>query len=130
MAAYVVWLDHENAKLFKMQMGSIDPTHIRKHATKHHTAHESQTSHNNPADETFYHGIARSLEKADEILIVGPGLAKDHFRTHLEKHHHANVLKKVVGCETVNHPTDAQIVAHARNFFKMHDPFRAQTAAS
>ena len=126
MAATIVWLDHEHAKLFPMHTGAVDPVHIKKHSVKHHTARESQTKHNNPDDEAYYHGIAKSLETADEILLVGPGLAKDHFKAHLEKHHHRNILKKIVGCETMNHPSDGQILAHARNFFKAHDLFQSQ----
>lgn len=54
------------------------------------------------------------------MLLVGPEDAKTHFQQHLERHHHEALGKKVIGVETVDHPTDGQIVALAKKFLKAH----------
>jgi len=51
------------------------------------------------------------------------GLAKDHFKTHLETHHTAGLAKRIIGMEVVDHPTDNQILAASRKFFKTYDLF-------
>jgi hypothetical protein len=35
-------------------------------------------------------------------------------------------MKKIVGVETVDHPSDGQLVAHARHYFKADDRMLAQ----
>ena len=36
--------------------------------------------------------------------------------------HEPKVEARIVGVETADHPTDAQIVAHARAYFRANDP--------
>jgi hypothetical protein len=58
-----------------------------------------------------------ALADANEILIVGPSTAKLHFLNHVHQHDHA-LLPKIVGLETVDHPSDGQLVAYAKEYFK------------
>ena len=56
----------------------------------------------------------------------GPGLKNipANAKTALVKHigeHDAQVAKKIVGVESVDHPSDAQLVARARKYFKAED---------
>jgi stalled ribosome rescue protein Dom34 len=121
MKAYVVWMDHNEAKLFKFQVGGkVEPTHVKRHEHAHHT-HGDESNHKN--EEKYFHEIIHQLEGASEVLVVGPGLAKTHFKGHLEKHKHGNLLKSIVGVETMDHPSDNEIVAQARKFFKNYDLF-------
>ncbi len=48
--------------------------------------------------------------------MVGPAKAKLELIRYLHKHAHA-LGTKVVGVETVDHPTDGQLVAYARTYF-------------
>jgi hypothetical protein len=36
-------------------------------------------------------------------------------------------MRAIIGVETVDHPTDAQLVAYARQYFKGADRMRTQT---
>jgi hypothetical protein len=56
----------------------------------------------------------------DALLIVGPASAKHEFFKFVQEHHRA-LVSKIVGVETVDHPTGGEIVAHARSYFKVTD---------
>jgi len=51
------------------------------------------------------------------MLIVGPSTAKLEFLRYIEKHDSVRG-PKVVGVETVDHPTDGQLAAYAKSYFK------------
>jgi stalled ribosome rescue protein Dom34 len=84
--------------------------------------HSSVTAeHTHPADAAHYfHEVAMVLADAEEILVVGPGTAKLGLLKHV--HHHDHALEpKIVGIETVDHPTDGQLVAFVRHYFHAKD---------
>jgi stalled ribosome rescue protein Dom34 len=119
MANYVVWLDSEKAKVFELHPAEVNEKTLVRTEIRHHTgAEKEQNNHKN--GEKFFHQVASALSSANEILLVGPGEAKVHFQSHLKNHHHANIGSKIVGVETIDHPTDGQIVALAKTFFKNH----------
>ena len=62
----------------------------------------------------------QALKGAQEILVVGPAQAKLQLIKHIHAHDHA-MVNKVVGVETVDHPTDAQVAAYARKYFVAKD---------
>lgn len=119
MSSYVVWLDTEHAHLHKFTVDGIDQKDFKRHSQSHHTHGHLDDVKNS---EAFYHGLAEKLADADRILLIGPGLGKTHFKAHLDAHHHVKLASKVVGVETVDHPTDNQIDAFARKFFKKQLP--------
>jgi len=122
MANYVVWLDSEKAKIFELHPAGVEEKTLKRSEIRHHTgAEKEQNNHKNA--EKFFHQVALALNGAHEVLLTGPGEAKVHFQTHLTNHHHNNVGSKVVGVETVDHPTDGQVVALAKKFFKNHLKF-------
>ena len=119
MANYVIWLDSEKAKIFALHPEEVsEKTLVRTEIRHHNAAEKEQNKHKNA--EKFYHEVATALSSAHEVLLVGPGEAKVHFQAHLKNHHHAQVGSKIVGVETIDHPSDGQIVALAKKFFKNH----------
>ncbi len=121
MSAYIVWLDHKEAQVYNLTAQGTKKEHLKKHTHEHSNSHAD--ARHDQQDEHFYHEIAGKLKGADEVLLIGPGLAKNHFKTHLEKHHHAQLAQKVVGVETIDHITENQVLEHARKFFKNYDAF-------
>jgi hypothetical protein len=73
-----------------------------------------------PEDQDYYHRVAQALAGATEILIVGPAQAKLQLIKHIHLHDPA-LVSKVVGVETVDHPSDGQLVAYARKYFRAKD---------
>ena len=114
MSSYVVWLDSDHAHIHKFTPNGVDDVNLKRHVMDHHT----HNHHDTPKDsEKFFHGLATKLSDADRILLIGPGLGKTHFKSHLEKHHHGKLSEKVIGVETVDKLTDNQIDAYARKYF-------------
>jgi stalled ribosome rescue protein Dom34 len=119
MSASILFIDSDHAKIFKLNPEKMETTELKKHALDHHTSNEKNEEH----EKHFFHDVTSKLVGTQELLIVGPGLAKNRFKTHLETHHHQDLLKAVVGMETVDHPTDPQIIAVGRKFFTSYDLF-------
>lgn len=120
----VLWLDQHEAKIFHFDRENFEATKIES-AHHHVRKHPSVTAeHRHPADETHYfHEVARALEDAAEVLVVGPSTAKLHFLTYVHKHDPA-LVQRIVGVETVDHPSDGQLVAYARTYFLAADRLR------
>lgn len=121
-----VWVDHKEARIFSLHPESTDestilaPLHNIHH--KHPTGREGAKEHPDDA-KRFFHEIGRGLEGAEEILLAGPGAAKLEFLRYLQNHERA-LEPKIVGIETVDHPTDKQFVAFAKKCFKRGDRMR------
>jgi stalled ribosome rescue protein Dom34 len=119
----VIWLDHEQAKVFffdKDTYGERD-FHSPKHALTSHAKHnDRQRRGESKEQKDFFEAIAKTLGGVEEILVLGPGIAK----TELLKHLHARepkLAERVLAVETADHPTPGQIVAHARHYFRAKD---------
>ena len=122
MTDYVIWLDSEKAKIFALKPSGIELSHLEKSGMDHRT-HNKKDHHGDAALEHFFRNLAVKLKDAEHLLILGPCIVKDHFKTHLETHHTGGLAKKIVGMEKCDHMTDGQILAKAHKFFKHYDLF-------
>lgn len=123
----VVWLDHREARIFffdRHDAVEVDVTTTHPHAHLHHRA-GSLSGKRTPEDQAYFHHIVDALKPATEWLIMGPGSAKLELLKHIHSHDH-QLSDRVVGVETADHPTDKQIVAHARTYFLAADRMRPQ----
>jgi hypothetical protein len=119
-----VFIDHQEAKIFHLDPDSSDVAHV--HAPTHHVhRHETRTTEPNRAADArhFHHDVAVAMADAKQILVLGPASAKLELVKDWKSHEQV-VAAKVIGVETVDHPTDNQIVALARTFFKAADRMR------
>lgn len=123
MSYVVCWLDSEEAKIFSLSPEGIKKTDL-KIKEEEKTQHKKGDMHHHDS-KAFYDRVANELKSAKEILLVGPGMAKKHFKTFIDDHKALKVSDKVVGVENMDHPTDKQIVAEARKFFRAHDLFES-----
>jgi stalled ribosome rescue protein Dom34 len=117
-----VWIDHNEARIFHLTPESFEEETVdspRAH-TKLHRHAGSTTSGHAGEDQHYYHKVAEHLAGAEEILVVGPANAKNELVKHIDSHDRS-LKSRVVGVETMDHPSDAQIAAHARKYFKRVD---------
>jgi hypothetical protein len=123
----VVWIDHVKARV--AFFSATEASHVTLHAHGdphvHHHAGPTAGSGHAAADRRFLDAVAAALAPAGEILVVGPGGAKAELRKHLAAHAPATA-KKVVAVEPMDHPSDRELVAHARRFFKVADHMTPQ----
>jgi hypothetical protein len=65
--------------------------------------------------------VTKALADAHDILVVGPSTAKLELLRYV--HRHARALEpRIVGVETVDHPTDRQLADYVRRYFDMEWP--------
>ena len=121
----VVWLDQQQARVISVNTDGFDEASI--HSPAHHIHRHPKgpnEAKEHPEDsKRFFHDLAKALAEYREILLVGPATAKLHFVKYVHKHAH-DLEPKIVGVETVDHPTDAQIAAYARKYFLSAAPSR------
>jgi stalled ribosome rescue protein Dom34 len=115
----VIWIDHRQARVFHFNLLEQDQEKFHPHNASVHVHHKASTvgSGHETMEPAFMKEVIAAVSAAGEILVIGPGTAKGEFMSYIEKHD-PKFKAKVLGVETVDHPTDGQIVAYARKFFK------------
>jgi hypothetical protein len=121
----VAWLDHSEAHVMHFNDEAAESGKVRARSSHQHQHHKKGAfgSGHAPEDQNYYHEIAGALADAQEILIVGPAGAKLGLLKHLQRHD-AEVAGKVVGIESIDHPSDGQLLAYARHYFLKVDNLR------
>ena len=118
----VVWIDHSEAHVIHFSPDDVEQFVVRPNHP-HHKVHRTAGTLGDgkaPVDKDFFHRVAQALTGAQEILVVGPAQAKLQLVKHIHAHE-AALVPKLIGVETVDHPTDAQLVAYARKYFRAKD---------
>ena len=114
----VVWMDHSQAHVLMFDKEHVEAQRVK--ARSHHTPKHGHVG----ADKDFFKQVADALAGVTEVLLTGPANAKIEFRDFCKHNAHA-VDKATVDVVSSDHPTDAQLVAMARQYFLKYD----QTAA-
>ncbi len=118
----VVWIDHREARIFHLNREESEKQIMHPDHPTHQVHHKARSVGSGHArvDHEFLHEVAETLSDAGAILITGPANAKLDLMKHITDHH-PQLASHVRGVETVDHPSDGQLLAHARNFFKADD---------
>ena len=114
----VIWIDHHEAHV--IHFNAIDSTveKIKSSSKQSHLHHHRGTLGSGKAatPQSFLHEVVESFSDAKEVLVVGPGSAKLELIKHVHQHD-PKVSGKIMGVETVDHPTDPQLLAFAKKCF-------------
>jgi stalled ribosome rescue protein Dom34 len=118
----VVWIDHREARIFHFSQTEVDEMVVHPHNPTRHIHHKANSIGSGHAaeDQAFLEAVTVAVADAGAILIAGPANAK----TELVKHIHRcypKMMEAIAGIETVDHPSDGALVAHARKYFKAAD---------
>jgi len=111
MKTSAVWLDRKQARIshypreFK---GSV----FRALHTESHPANSISLTRD---DAMLYELVAQRLKASADILILGPGVAKYHFRNFLQEHHPLEA-KKVVLFQAMDQPSEKQLQSFVERF--------------
>ncbi|MFN8022953.1 MAG: hypothetical protein U0Q03_15615 [Acidimicrobiales bacterium] len=123
----IVWLDHQKATIIDF---SIDDRHVVHVASEKpqqlHRKSGPMGAGRAPDDRQFFDEVTRAVEGSREILVTGPGTAKVAFMADLDKRHPA-VAKAVVGVEALDHPSDGELLAFAKRYFRRVDALRGDS---
>ncbi len=126
----VVWIDHAQARIFHFNVeegDKADKIVIRPdHSVRDIHHGQKRTGQRIPDDNAFFERIAETITDARAILIVGPAQEKDAFAKFLAEKRPA-IRTHVEAVESADHPTDGQLLDHARRFVKAADRLRPTT---
>jgi stalled ribosome rescue protein Dom34 len=109
-----VWIDQSEAKIFHIEPDGFDVTKVK--AAHHHLKRKTEEQGRHAGGGHFFQEVAAALGDAETVLVVGPSWPKLDFIRHVHEHDHT-LSNKIVGVETLDHPTDGQLAAYVRHYF-------------
>jgi stalled ribosome rescue protein Dom34 len=113
-------MDHQEAHVLM-----FDRDHVQSQRIKSRSHHKHQGKSNDLSE--LFGDTAKALHGTHEVLLTGSGKARDEFRDWCQSHDTA-VAKTIVDSLASDHPTDAQVVAMARQYFKKFDQMTTDPA--
>ena len=111
----VVWIDHQSAQVLQ-----FDPEHVVASKVRTHTHHTAQHGSEVRTEHEFFGQVCDALEGIAEVLAVGPKTGVAAFQHYAQKHR-AETARHIVAYDVVDHPSENQLVALARQWFLKHD---------
>ena len=118
----IVWIDHHTARVIELSRDHHRVTEVvATNAIRqvHRKSGIKGSGHHGP-DRAFLDEVADAVEGVDEILVTGPGVAKRAFERHVAERR-PDVACHLVGVEPSDHPSDSQLLDHARKVFRRID---------
>jgi len=117
-----IWIDHREARVFHFSANDVETLVLHPdNPTRHiHRKANSIGSGHATTSPDYLREVAESVSDAGALLITGPANAK----TELAEYIHLYVpklAKAIAGVESVDHPSDAQLVAYARKYLTATD---------
>ncbi len=117
----IVWIDHREAKVFNFNATEVDHMILHPHNPTRHIRHKANViGGGGPLDQEFFEQVSEAIADAKAILITGPSSAKSEMAAHVARRH-PDIAHRVVGVETIDHPSDGALIAVARLYFKAED---------
>jgi stalled ribosome rescue protein Dom34 len=90
------------------------------HPERRHPRGESATTAHPDDDRRFFADVSAALSGYAHILVIGPSTAKLEFVRYARERDHT-LGERIDGVETVDHPSDKQIVEFGKKYFKLTD---------
>jgi hypothetical protein len=110
----VVWIDHHNAKVLQFDADHVAVQKVR--APSHDAGDHRSPSH---TEHDFFTGVCDELGGIPQVVVTGSQTALSNFRHHVTRRR-PTLATRIVGWETVNHPSEAQMVVFARQYLIDH----------
>lgn len=123
----VVWMDRREARVFHFTDDDVEALVIHPHGPHLHIHHRADSIDGGhaPEDQAFLQDVVKAIGGSRAVLVTGPGMAKTALIKHIARHD-PKIMENVAGIETVDHPTDGALLAHARAYFKAADRLTPQ----
>lgn len=111
----VVFIDHTQAQVLQ-----FDAEHVQAQKVKSHTRQTRQHGSAVRSEHEYFGHVCDALEGIAEVLVTGPKTGLSDFKHYADKHRPL-VAACIVGYESVDHPSENELVALARQYFLKHD---------
>jgi hypothetical protein len=99
----VVWIDQDEARVFELSSERMERDRLR-------AGPEGRAP--------WLERLANRLRNAKRILLLGRGVSASKFREWLALNS-PGTAAKVVGCESMDEPSDVEIATYATRYFRM-----------
>lgn len=116
-----IWMDHRSARIFHVQSDRAGVETIAAPRKGEHQSHPPGAGEprQRPVDaKRFFEAVRTALNGPEPIFLLGPSSAKFDFLRHV-KIHDKGIEARIVCVATVDHPTNPQLVAQARRYFRL-----------
>ena len=121
----VVQIDDHHAEVLH-----FDADHSESQRIKDHVHDTRQHGSGVRTEHEFFASVCDALATSVDVLVVGSHMGQADFRHYVTTHRSA-LAAKIVGWQTVDHPSEGQLLALAREFFIEHEGMaRTQTRMS
>jgi hypothetical protein len=141
-----VWIDHEKAIVVTLSrgitdvqtvLGDVEPKHRSTGGTRsgHPYSHRSvestsaQSAWRLEQIRRLFDQVEALIDGADELVVLGPGEAKDEFATFLGDTHRQGTPSVKASATVPSHLTEPQIAAQVREMFGHPSPRKKVTIA-
>src|SRR6195952_4777759 len=117
-----IWIDHREARVFHFNPTDVETLVLRPDNPTRHIHHKANSIGSGHASTSpdYLRAVAESVADAGAVLITGPANAKTELVEYIRLYA-AKLTKAIAGVETVDHPSDAQLVAYARKYLMATD---------
>lgn len=121
MTNKTIWLDHQHAFIFEFNPNqTIEKSFVKKLDTKLLES-PKKFMHAKERQKVFYHLLASELGKPDQLLILGPGIAREEFKHYCELHNYSELSKKLISSIPMkSHPRRSEIMKISKTYFDKH----------
>ena len=107
----VIRIDHHTAQIIE-----FDADHTEVHKVKAHAHYTRQHGSSVRSEHEFFAEVCAALANIPQLLVTGSHQAQADFRHYVEKHR-PGVVKQIAGWETVDAPSEGELVALAKKHF-------------
>lgn len=120
--AMLLWIDHQEAKVVTAEgalLRTVQAAPPEREVDEERKKPNKPTASGRRAEglhDRFFAEVAAHLREAGPLLLCGPSTAKVEFSRFLERKA-APIAREVIGVQALDHPTDRQLAAFARNYF-------------
>jgi stalled ribosome rescue protein Dom34 len=116
----VVWLDHLQARIFHLGLSGTEEIILHPQMPTRHIHHKANSIGSGHVHESaeFLGQILDAVSDAGEILILGPSVTKIELAKYMSEQN-PTVGGRIVAVEPADHPTDGEIVAYAKRYFRI-----------
>jgi stalled ribosome rescue protein Dom34 len=123
----VVWIDHHEARVFRFSADDVERAVVHPGRPTQHIHHKANSvgSGHSAEDQEFFRAVVDAVGDAGAVLIGGPASAKHELYKHIQRHA-PRLVPRIAAVETLDHPSDGELMAHARHYFRAADRMAPQ----
>lgn len=107
----VVLIDHHHAQVIQFSADDVQAASIKEHT--HYTRQHGSSVR---SEHEFFAEVCDALSGIPAVMVTGSHTAQADFRHYVEKHR-PEAMGKIVHWETVDHPSEGELVKLGRDYF-------------